>query len=121
MGCPRHPLAVPLDHQDSLAPGAVAFMVGGAWVVVDMADWLRLAELGPYLRWTTGSTGGREVPYLSHPLFGRMIAARVIVGARQDQAVVDRNGNAWDLRRANLIVSPRRFTQPRRVPLPMID
>lgn len=115
VGLPHHPLPIPPDPQHPLAPAAVAFMVGGDWVAVDAADWLRIAAAG--FHWCRGLSGGRPVPMIARAGVGRMIVARVIAGAGEWQKVGYRNGDRFDLRRGNLILSARRFAQPRRVPL----
>lgn len=100
--------------------GVAGFYVACRLIVIDLADFERIRSLGPGARWVvlSSSRGRSKVPGLLHPAYGRMVVARLIVGARDDERLTYRNGEPFDLRRGNQIVSDGLARFPRRHALP---
>ncbi len=86
----------------------VAFRLGLlSCCALDLTDWQRLETLGESATWTVGRSGGRPVPMVGLPGQRPAIVARLLLGAGRWQQVRYRNGDAFDLRRGNLILFDR--------------
>jgi hypothetical protein len=116
-----------LEVEDDL--GLVGFEVGGRTVAIEIDDFLRLLALPDDTRLTVAKSGrlgpggryGRKTcPAALHPRWGTVLLARILVGATETDLVRYRNGEPFDLRRANLIVVPRRARFRRTLPSPVL-
>lgn len=103
------------SHDDQ----SLAFMVAGRTCRIDAADAARLAPVfGPDWRWTSGTSRGRSHPVARLRAGGRSVMLpRLVLQAGEHDEIGYRNGDSFDLRRANLTVR-RQHRRVSRSPLP---
>ena len=91
---------------------------GCRWAVLQLGDVVRVASALPAARLTVASSGGRSVPAVRHADHGRLILARLLTGAAAHQQVHYRDGDPFNLTRANLVIedTAKRFKRTRPVP-----
>lgn len=108
------------DHVHSPDWGLVAFRVAGRDVVMDLDSLESLTATLPHAVWTTCSNWAGLAPVLRTQEHGRMMVARLIAGATDQQEVGYRDGDRFCLTLRNLVLSDTLRKVYRRVPLPVL-
>ncbi|MCO4095287.1 MAG: hypothetical protein HEQ37_18760 [Acidovorax sp.] len=108
------------SHEFSTDWNLIAFRVAMRDVVIDLDSWESLTASLPHAVWTTDGNRAGLVPILRTPEHGRMMAARLIAGATDQQEVGYRDGDRFNLTRKNLVLSDTSRKVYRRVPLPVL-
>jgi hypothetical protein len=100
--------------------GLAGFKLAGRFTVLDLADLHRLLTLGPGVRWMTGTSRGQAMPMLRFRDRGPVMVARVILRATDLQVIGYRNGEPFDIRRTNLILTSETRRRPKCWPMPTL-
>lgn len=99
--------------------GLVSFRIGGREVLLEEQDLRRLLCLPDATRISTMRSGKQVVPAVAHRSWGYAGIGRLIVEAGRSEVLGYRDGDSFNLTRANLVVvrlSGRQFRRTRPTP-----